>query len=289
MRSLPPPSSTGLKPVRSSSDRLARVYDEEIHPLVGQRFADMTLSALRPGPRAAVLEIGCASGAMTAELVRRVDRHTRIVALDASTALVELARARVITEEHAGRRVFFRVHDPAARLPFAEETFDLLTACLPVGDLPDPAAAVADWARVVKPGGEVLVATPLRGTWAEPLDIFREVLVRTRRTNELGALDAHIGALPEADTVVRHLEAAKLGPVDVELRRWELVFRSGREFFYSPVIEHGPLSRWKQIVGRGPRMQETFLAINDAIDTYFAGHPFAVSVVGGRFSCRRRA
>ena len=36
-------------------------------------------------------------------------------------------------------------------------------------------------------------------------------------------------------------------------------------------------------------LHETFLAIKDSIDTYFAGRAFAVSVFGGRFSARKPA
>jgi len=103
---------------------------------------------------------------------------------------------------------------------------------------------------------------------------------------ELAALDAYVAALPEADAVARQLEGCGLTGVDIEVAHWELVFRSAREFFYAPVIEHGPLSQWKEIVGREV-LHETFLAIKDAIDTYFAGRAFAVSVFGGRFSARK--
>lgn len=287
MRPSSSPSSPALRAVHTGRDRFARLYDEEIHPLVGQRFADMLLAALRPAPRSAVLEIGCAAGGLTAELAHRLDLKTRIVALDPSPALIELARARVITEEHAGRRVSFRAHPVEERLPFGDETFDLVLANVALGELRDPAGTIAEWGRVLRTGGELLLATPLRGTWAEFLDLFREALVRTRREDALAPLDAYLAAQPEPDTVVDWLGFAGLEATDTELRQWELVFRSGREFFYAPLIEHGPLPRWKEIVGRGAPMQEAFFAVKEAIDTYYAGHPFTVGVFGGRFGARK--
>jgi hypothetical protein len=130
------------------------------------------------------------------------------------------------------------------------------------------------------------VASPLRGTWLEFLDIFREVLVQARRNDALGSLDAYVASLPEADGLAEMLEEAGLRSVEIEVEHWELVFRSAREFFYAPVIEHGPLTQWKEIVGREV-LHETFLAIKESIDTYFAGRAFAVSVFGGRFSARK--
>jgi SAM-dependent methyltransferase len=271
---------------RKQQDKAARLYDEEIHPLFGQRFADMLLSAAEIPAKAAVLEIGCAAGAITAQIAHRLDADSRVVAVDASPALIELARARVRDQEHAGRRVFFRTHPLGTRLPFAEETYDTVLAN--VSDAPLPTQMLADYARVTKKGGQLVVAAPLRGTWMEFLDIFREVLVQARRTEALGALDAYLATLPEAETVARQLEGLGLEKVDIEVGHWELVFRSAREFFYAPVIEHGPLSQWKEVVGREV-LHETFLAIKEAIDTYFAGRAFSVSVFGGRFSARKPA
>ena len=57
-------------------------------------------------------------------------------------------------------------------------------------------------------------------------------------------------------------------------------FHAWREFFFAPVIELGPLSRWKQLVGRGEEMQDIFFFTKEAIDTYFRGTAFPVTVVG---------
>jgi ubiquinone/menaquinone biosynthesis C-methylase UbiE len=269
---------------RKQQDRAARLYDEEIHPLFGQRFGEMLLAAADIPPRSAILEIGCAAGAVTAQIAHRLDAESRVVAVDASAALLELARARVRDQEHVGRRVFFRTHPLGTKLPFAEETFETVLAN--VSDSPMPTAMLSDYVRVTKPGGQLVVASPLRGTWLEFLDIFREVLVHAGRNDALGALDAYITTLPEADGLAEMLEEAGLVNVEIEVEHWDLVFRSAREFFYAPVIEHGPLTQWKEVVGREV-LQETFLAVKDAIDTYFAGRAFAVSVFGGRFTCRK--
>lgn len=269
---------------RKQQDRAARLYDEEIHPLFGARFADMLLEAADIRPKSAVLEIGCAAGAVTAQIAHRLDADSRVVAVDASAPLLELARARVRDQEHIGRRCFFRTHPIGTRLPFDEETFETVLANL--SDAPDTMLMLGDYARVAKREGQVVVAAPLRGTWLEFLDIFREVLVQARRPEALAALEDYVETLPEADAVAAHLESAGLRDVDIEVTHWELVFRSAREFFYAPVIEHGPLSRWKEVVGRDV-LHETFLAIKDSIDTYFAGRAFAVSVFGGRFSARK--
>jgi ubiquinone/menaquinone biosynthesis C-methylase UbiE len=270
---------------RAKQERLARIYDEQIHPLLGQRLAEMLLAAARIRRRTSVLELGCATGALTMQIAHRLDDESRVVALEGSNALLELARARA-RDDSVGRRAFFRSHAPGLKLPFAEETFDTVLANVDLGELPEIGTTVRDLARVTRPGGQVVIATPLRGTWLEFLDIFREVLVQAERLKAIDALAIYIDHMPEADTVASYMETAGLVDVDIELQRWELVFRSARELFYAPIIEQGPLDRWKEVAGR-ESMQETFVAIKESIDTYFAGRAFAVSVIAGRFTARK--
>ena len=42
----------------------------------------------------------------------------------------------------------------------------------------------------------------------------------------------------------------------------------------------GPLAGWKELSGRGDEMQDVFFFTKEAIDVYFKGRPFAVTVVG---------
>jgi hypothetical protein len=59
------------------------------------------------------------------------------------------------------------------------------------------------------------------------------------------------------------------------------LFKSSREFFFAPVIEYGPLAEWKEIAGNGQEMQDVFWYIKEAIDAYFDGRPFQVTVKAG--------
>jgi hypothetical protein len=81
---------------------------------------------------------------------------------------------------------------------------------------------------------------------------------------------------------VKWLESAGLTGVAVEIDRWELLFKSAREFFFAPIIELGPLPTWKQIAGgKGDEMQDVFFFVKEAIETYFSGTVFPVSMVVG--------
>jgi len=68
---------------------------------------------------------------------------------------------------------------------------------------------------------------------------------------------------------------------EIEVEEFTLLFKSSREFFFAPVIEYGPLAEWKDIAGEGQEMQDVFWYIKEAIDAYFEGRPFQVTVIAG--------
>ncbi len=268
---------------RPLEERQARAYDEEIHPLWGERFANLQLAALEASIGGAVLEVGCGAGAVTAEIVARHRGDGRVVAVDAAPAMLERARARVGSDRQLP--IFFRPHDPTERLPFAEETFDLVLGGPALETVADIPATIADLVRVTVPGGRVVVAMPLGGTWGELLDLFAEVL---RRPGDLKlvegetALADYRASMPDGPALVAACERAGLVDVELETTRWELLFRSGREFFYAPLIETGPLPVWRAIAAMGGDVLDIFVRVKDAIDTDYARRPFAVSVIAGR-------
>lgn len=278
-------SSPEQRPARllTQQDRLARTYEEQVYPLVGQKVADLLVGGLSLPPRGHLLQIGCGLGDTTAVLLHRLDADSRLIAVEATPALVERARAG-LADDVLGKRLFFRAHSLDEKLPFAENGFDRVLANVSLSELSAPAAFLSELVRVTKPGGELRLATPVSGSWGEFLDVYTDVLVRLRRPDAALALAAYRASFPEPEAVAVQLEAAGIGEVAVETVHWELMFRTAREFFYSPVIELGPLGRWKAIAGKGAEMQDTFLAVKQAIDTYFGGTAFSVGLFAGVFS-----
>src|SRR5262245_6760866 len=94
------------------------------------------------------LDVGCGNGAFTEELVSRC-APAAVTGIDPSEGQIAYARKR------AGVGMAeFRVGD-AQLLPFAASSFDAAIMALVIQFLPDPAKAVAEMARVVRPGGSV--------------------------------------------------------------------------------------------------------------------------------------
>lgn len=104
------------------------------------------LRALGLPDRGRFLEVGCGPGFVTEALrARRPDLHA--VGLDLDRTLLGVAKDRLSA-----------VRGNAMRLPFADDTFDFVYARLVARHLTDPAGALLEMRRVLRPGGRVVVA-----------------------------------------------------------------------------------------------------------------------------------
>jgi len=119
-------------------------YMGEWSRLAGETFLDWL--APRTGLR--WLDVGCGNGAFTEMLVGRC-APLSVHGVDPSEAQLAFARTRP-----AARVAQFSLGDAMA-LPFPDDTFDAAVMPLVIFFVPDPAAGVAEMARVVCPGGTV--------------------------------------------------------------------------------------------------------------------------------------
>ena len=111
---------------------------------------------------ACVLDLGCGAGQLSVALAQR---QLRVVAVDHQLEMLDRARRRLV-EVGMSAHVTLAQAD-AARLPVADDRFDLVVA---LGVLPwvrDPSACVAEMVRVLRPGGALLVtiSNRLRLPW----------------------------------------------------------------------------------------------------------------------------
>ena len=97
-----------------------------------------------------VLDAGCGPGLYAEALLAR---GAEVLAFDASSAMVELAQARV------GDRAEIRVARLDEPLPYADDSVDLVVCALAIHYVADRHATFAEFHRVLRPGGAVVVST----------------------------------------------------------------------------------------------------------------------------------
>jgi MPBQ/MSBQ methyltransferase len=132
------------------------LYDRWVNPLFWTpdlRSAALALARL-DSRRLRTLDVGAGTGFSTAGIVEHVDAEA-VTILDQSPDQLRRATAKA---ELAGCR---NVLGDAEALPFADDSFDRYVSCGSIEYWPDPARAIAEAHRVVRPGGIVLLVGPL--------------------------------------------------------------------------------------------------------------------------------
>jgi MPBQ/MSBQ methyltransferase len=132
------------------------VYDRWVNPLFWTpelRSAALRLARLDDGGLR-TLDVGAGTGFSTVGIVERVEPEA-VTMLDQSRDQLRRAEAK---PEISGCR---KLVGDAEALPFADDSFDRYVSCGSIEYWPDPARAIAEAHRVVRPGGTVLVVGPL--------------------------------------------------------------------------------------------------------------------------------
>lgn len=140
------PSALARSMTRAYFDAVASRWDEMRATFFAPAVREAAIASARVRPGARALDVGAGSGFVTEELLRR---GVAVTAVDASEAMAaELARR--FPEAMA------RVAD-AERLPFPDASFDAVFANMCLHHVERPAVALAEMARVLRPGGRLAV------------------------------------------------------------------------------------------------------------------------------------
>jgi SAM-dependent methyltransferase len=125
---------------------------------VTERLEQRTvLELMGPLGGRAVLDAGCGDGALACSAAAS---GAAVTGLDSDPAMLRAARGRA---GRAGLAVTF-VGGRAERLPFADASFDIVVSVTVLCFLPDPAGAVREMARVLRPGGRLVLGD--LGRWS---------------------------------------------------------------------------------------------------------------------------
>ncbi|HAI69279.1 MAG TPA: bifunctional demethylmenaquinone methyltransferase/2-methoxy-6-polyprenyl-1,4-benzoquinol methylase UbiE [Gammaproteobacteria bacterium] len=150
-------------PVKEKVRRVAEVFDSVatrydlmndlmscgIHRL-WKRFT-IELSGVRPGQR--VLDLAGGTGDLAAKFAKQVGSQGQVVLADINAAMLQVGRERLLNK---GVLVNYAQVN-AEFLPFADNTFDIISIAFGLRNVTNKEAALASMLRVLKPGGRVLI------------------------------------------------------------------------------------------------------------------------------------
>ena len=153
-------------------DGVARRYDLANTVLslgLDRRWRKRTRQCLELQPGQRVLDLAAGTGVSTAELQRS---GADAVACDFSLGMLRAGRV------HKQRRHVQFVAGDATRLPFADGAFDAATISFGLRNIVDVGSALLEMARVVRPGGRLVVCEFSRPVWRPLRVVYLNYLMR---------------------------------------------------------------------------------------------------------------
>ena len=162
--------------VAAYHDRAAR-YDEgwrgRLHHPIGDRTAALA-TATEAAPKR-VLDVGCGTGYLLRALAGRYPQAEQLAGIDAAPNMIDTARH--LTDDD---RLTFAV-GVAEHLPYPDASTDLVVSSTSFDHWSDQLAGLTECARVLRPGGQLVLADQFSRWLIPTLAISRRGKARTRR------------------------------------------------------------------------------------------------------------
>jgi demethylmenaquinone methyltransferase/2-methoxy-6-polyprenyl-1,4-benzoquinol methylase len=188
---------------------------------IDQSWRRKTVAAMALPAEARVLDLATGTGDL-ALMIARIHPDARVVGSDPSSRMLEVGADKVARSGLADR-VQLQAGDAQA-LPYEDDSFDGCCIAFGIRNVPDRSAALAEMARVTKPGGRIAVlelGEPSIG-WLSPIARFhvRKVIPKIggmlSGSREYKYLQESIAAFPSADDFAKQMQACGLNVLDVK-------------------------------------------------------------------------
>lgn len=169
---------------------------------MGRAVTEALVEYAQPRPGMMVLDLASGTGEPGITLASRVAPDGQVTALDLSAELLEIATGRA---QQRSLQNFRTQQGDAHHLPFSPSTFELVTCRFGVMFFADPASALREVHRVLKPGGRVCLLA--WGPFAQPY-----------WQSTMGVVTKHVGGPPIAPGGPDPFRFAQPGSLSTALR-----------------------------------------------------------------------
>lgn len=214
-------------------------------PLWSAAFGLLLFKHLTLRPNLTVLDIGSGAGFPLMELAGRLGESCKLYGIDPWANANHRARKKIENYQLSNVEI---IESGAEKIPFADDTIDLIVSNLGINNFEQPAIVFQECARVLKPKGKLVLTTNLNGHWKEFYTIFENTLTALNKTDLLAKLIEHqehrgnvasISALfaENGFTVSRYYEES-----------FEMRFLDGTAFLNHYFVKLGWLSSWKALL-----------------------------------------
>jgi SAM-dependent methyltransferase len=262
----------------------AAIVETFVVPRYLSLFGELALDMIVESDDARVVHVNCRTGYPDRGLARRL-RGAHVIGVDPSPAAVELARAKAAAMPDMVTS--YVVHaDLVTTLPSG--AFSHAMTLHPNVGPGERKPMLAELVRLLAPYGQALFALPMRGSFQEIMDLFREYALKFDDVEFAHAVERATASRPTVETLSEELEDVGFDFVDVALRPAVLRFQSGRDFFEDPVSRILLVPDVQLSLGVAD-ISKPLAYVRDAIDKYWSEGSFELSIQVGCATGRRTA
>jgi SAM-dependent methyltransferase len=259
----------------------AAIFETFVVPRYLSFYGELLLEMLLVGDGARMLHIGCRTGYPDLKLYERVDQ-AEIIGVDPSLPALELARNKAAARRDA--QIEYRILE-SGLAQFEPEQFTHTVTLHPILTADERLELLGGMRHVLCPGGQALVALPLRGSFQEVADLLREYALKYDDTEFAKAVEYALATRPSIESLSEELEGIGFEDVDVEIRHTSLPFDSGRAFVEDPVTRLQIVPELRTWLGEHD-LKKPLEYVRDAIDKYWSEGKLELQVNIGCASAR---
>jgi ubiquinone/menaquinone biosynthesis C-methylase UbiE len=260
----------------------AAVMETFVVPRYLAFFGELAMELLLAGEGTRIVHLNCRTGYPDRQLFELASGAS-IVGVDASQAALDLARNKAATLGDVPIR--YRL---ANDLPtdLEDGAFSHALTLHPLGTPNERIDLYREMCRLLCLNGQALIALPLRGSYQEVGDLFREYALKHDDGDFGKNVEESMAARHTIETLSEEIETAGLDDVDVEIRTTNLAFDSGRAFMEDPVTRLLILPDLRISLG-DMDLEKPLAYVRDAIDKYWSEGKFELTLNVGCASARR--
>ncbi len=238
------PPARWIDPSEYASPDLVSAFDDL--NVWAAPFGLALLDTIRLRGTSSVLDVGCGAGFPLLEIADRLGPGKRVTGIDPWEAALARAGSKARTRGLAHVEL---VLGTAEEMPFSDATFDLLVSNNGLNNVADPVRALAQCARVARPGAQLVITANLPASMRELYDVYESVLRDRGREDLLPRVAAHIDHKRKpAATLRAWIEAAGFRDVRAHERSFRMRFASGAAVFRAWFMRLGFIEAWASVL-----------------------------------------
>jgi len=262
----------------------AAIFDTSVIPRYLANFGMPAVEMAIPYSPATIVDIGCRTGFVEALLAEKLP-GANIYGYDPSPDAIALAREKAATISGVNIALDVVTQLP---LPLNDSSFTHGLLIHPDVSAKERYTLLAELRRVLVPGGQALVALPVRGSFPEIYDMLREYALRQDLADFGKAVELSAASRPTIESLSEELENVGLGEVDVDVQLIGVSFASGRDFLEDPIAKLVVFPDMRALLEVDPTSADAaFHYVYDAIAKYWSEGAFELTVNVGCASGRR--